>query len=364
MRFLSFFSGAMGLDLGLEQAGFAALAANENDTVAARTIRRNRPGLTLFQRDVRSLDAQRVRNESGLGQSDLALVVGGPPCQAFSTAGRRGSVEDERGSVAFAFLSLAIQLEPQWIVLENVRGLLSAPLRHRPHAQRGEGHPPLGEDEAPGGVLRRIESRLAEAGYSLGLGLYDASLYGAAQRRERLLLVASRDGMPWPLMPPLNSYEDAQTFRKATKGLEMHEHLALRPGQAKYLAMLGPGQNWRDLPGDLQREALGGAFESGGGRTGFLRRLAWDEPSPTLVTSPTMPATLLAHPTELRPLSVEEYKRLQGFPDDWVIEGTTAQKYRQLGNAVPIALARALGKHLLEPRVDDRVMTSRYRAYA
>lgn len=362
--FLSFFSGAMGLDLGLEQAGFSALAANELDRVAVRTIRQNRPWLPLFDCDIRSLSARRVREETGLGQGELDLVAGGPPCQAFSTAGRRGSVGDARGSVAFAFLELAVRLEPRWIVLENVRGLLSAPLSHRPHAQRGDGFPPLGEAEAAGGVLRRVKSLLAKAGYEVSVGLYDASLYGSAQRRERALLVASREGAPLPTIPPKNLPGQAWTFREATLGLPSHEHLPLRPGQARFLEMLGPGQNWRDLPGELQREALGGAFESRGGRTGFLRRLAWDEPSPTLVTSPTMPATLLAHPVELRPLSVEEYKRLQGFPDDWAIEGTTAQKYRQLGNAVPVELARALGEHLLEPRAVQGSPTSRYRAYA
>lgn len=362
--FLSFFSGAMGLDLGLEQAGFECLGANEIDPVAAATIRRNRPSLPLLQCDVRRLDAHRVRRETGLGNRELDLVAGGPPCQAFSTAGRRGSLADQRGAVAFAFLGLAIQLEPRWIVLENVRGLLSAPLRHRPHAERGSGYPPLSEDERPGGVLRRIGEVLSRAGYGTCVGLYDASLYGAAQRRERVILIASRGSVAWPLMPPRNEPLQGVTFREATAGLVRYEHAPLRAAQAKYIAMLGPGQNWRDLPERLQREALGRAFDSSGGRTGFLRRLAWDEPSPTLVTSPTMPATLLAHPSELRPLSVEEYLRLQGFPDDWQVEGTTAQKYRQLGNAVPVPLAACLGRHLLRPVASGMARTSRYRGYS
>jgi DNA (cytosine-5)-methyltransferase 1 len=110
-----------------------------------------------------------------------------------------------------------------------------------------------------------------------------------------------------------------------------------------YLKRIGPGQNWRSLPPDLQRQALGRAYFSSGGRTGFLRRLAWDEPSPTLLTSPIMPATLLAHPEEDRPLSVEEYARIQTFPDEWTFAGTTTQKYRQIGNAVPVLLGRAIG---------------------
>lgn len=351
----------MGLDLGLEQAGFQCVAANEIDPVAVRTIRRNRPELPVFDCDLRALDPVIVRKVAGLGKGELDLVVGGPPCQAFSTAGRRGSLADARGSLAFSFLEFAIALEPRWIVLENVRGLLSAPLRHRPHALRGPGFPPLSEDEMRGGVLRRVTALLQEAGYSTGVGLYDASRYGAAQCRERVLLVATRAGAAYPPIPCLNRPEEARTFREATRGLREHEFLPLRADQARFVSMLGPGQNWRDLPEGLQREALGGAFTSGGGRSGFLRRVAWDAPSPTLVTSPTMPATLLAHPSEVRPLSVEEYRRLQGFPDDWVVEGTTAQKYRQLGNAVPVELARALGKHLCQPAVWNGLPTSRYR---
>ena len=88
---------------------------------------------------------------------------------------------------------------------------------------------------------------------------------------------------------------------------------------------------------------MGKSYYSGGGKTGFLRRLAWNKPAPTLVTHPAMPATDLAHPKENRPLSVEEYKRIQEFPDDWKIAGPLIQQYKQIGNAVPVSLGYALG---------------------
>ena len=112
--------------------------------------------------------------------------------------------------------------------------------------------------------------------------------------------------------------------------------------------MLKPGQYWKNLPPELQKEALGKSYYAGGGKTGFLRRLAWDKPSPTLVTHPAMPATDLAHPTENRPLSIEEYKRIQEFPDFWQIEGSLIEQYRQLGNAVPISLGTAIGQLLMD----------------
>jgi DNA (cytosine-5)-methyltransferase 1 len=111
--------------------------------------------------------------------------------------------------------------------------------------------------------------------------------------------------------------------------------------------MLGPGQYWKHLPIELQKEALGNSFYSGGGKTGFLRRLAWDKPSCTLVTIPNMPATDICHPVEDRPISVQEYKRVQQFPDHWEICGPVVEQYRQVGNAVPVGLGEAIGKSIL-----------------
>jgi DNA (cytosine-5)-methyltransferase 1 len=111
--------------------------------------------------------------------------------------------------------------------------------------------------------------------------------------------------------------------------------------------MLSEGQNWRHLPENLQKEALGKSYFAGGGKTGFLRRLAWDKPSPTLVTHPAMPATDLAHPEENRPLSIEEYKRLQEFSDSWQLAGPLIEQYKQVGNAVPASLGRAIGSLIL-----------------
>jgi DNA (cytosine-5)-methyltransferase 1 len=111
--------------------------------------------------------------------------------------------------------------------------------------------------------------------------------------------------------------------------------------------MLSAGQNWRDLPLEKQAEALGKSFFAGGGKTGFLRRLSWDKPSPTLVTHPAMPATDLGHPEEDRPLSIQEYLRIQEFPKTWRVSGSLIDQYRQIGNAVPTSLGKAIGKLLL-----------------
>ena len=114
------------------------------------------------------------------------------------------------------------------------------------------------------------------------------------------------------------------------------------------MQMLTEGQNWRDLPPEVAEKAMGKAYHLTGGKTGFLRRLRFDDPSPTLVTSPTMPATLLCHPTQLRPLSVEEYARIQQFPDTWQFCGRIETIYKQIGNAVPVGLGYAVGRQVMK----------------
>lgn len=353
---ISFFSGAMGMDIGLEQAGFQTLFASEIDNACRKTIAKNRPDIALVG-DIREFTAERVREICGLGETDeIDLVVGGPPCQAFSTAGNRKGFEDERGNVFLSFIQMIIGLSPKYAVIENVRGLLSAPLKHRPHNERGNNFPSLSFDELPGGALYEILNRLEGAGYGVSFNLYNAANFGTPQKRERVVLVCSRNGIKPPYLEPTHS-EDSQfglpiwrSFEQAVKGLNSNEaeFISFPEKRLKYYRLLKPGENWRSLPEELQREALGKSYYAGGGKTGFLRRLAWNAPSPTLVTHPAMPATDLAHPVENRPLSVQEYKRLQEFPEEWEIQGSTLDKYKQIGNAVPVGLGRAIGKLIIK----------------
>ena len=145
----------------------------------------------------------------------------------------------------------------------------------------------------------------------------------------------------------LKKWKTLRQAFKSLKNLDKHEHTIYNEKRLKYLRMLKDGENWRSLPIELQKEALGKSYHLGGGKTGFLRRLAWDRPSPTVVTTPSMPATDLCHPSELRPLSVEEYKVIQEFPKNWKICGNTSDKYKQIGNAVPVGLGRAIARELL-----------------
>lgn len=347
---LSFFSGAMGLDLGLEMAGFDIRLACEVNRFCRQTIALNRPATALLG-DINRYQTDDVLAAAGLSHNDeIDLVVGGPPCQAFSTAGKRKGFQDNRGNVFLRYIDLAIALSPKFIVIENVRGLLSCPLTHRPHDQRGKDFPDLSEDELKGGALNFVLSKLKRASYAYSFNLYNAANYGTPQIRERVVIVCAKEGDRPPFLPPTHSEKNDfdlpkwKTFEQAVAGITQHDHLSFPEKRLRYYRLLKPGQNWKNLPEDLQKEAMGKSYYSGGGKTGFLRRLAWNKPSPTLLTHPAMPATDLAHPTEDRPLSIQEYKRIQEFPDGWQLAGPLIQQYKQVGNAVPTSLGYAIGK--------------------
>lgn len=346
---LSFFSGAMGLDLGIEKAGFEIRLACEVDKYCRQTIALNRPNAALLS-DINNYNANDIRESAGLSETDdIDLIVGGPPCQAFSTAGKRQGFNDDRGNVFIKYLDLCLDLKPKYFVIENVRGLLSCPMDHRPHDKRGEGYPDLSEDELKGGALNFIINRLKNSGYGFSFNLYNSANFGTPQIRERVIIVCSRDGKKPPYLVPTHSENGEhglpkwKTLKSCLSNIPEHDHLNFPEKRLQYYRLLKPGQNWRNLPVELQKEAMGKSYYSGGGKTGFLRRLAWDKPSPTLVTHPAMPATDLAHPVEDRPLSIQEYKRIQEFPDNWELAGPLIQQYKQVGNAVPISLGYAVG---------------------
>ncbi|MBD2145245.1 DNA (cytosine-5-)-methyltransferase [Sphaerospermopsis sp. FACHB-1194] len=362
---ISLFTGAYGLDLGLEEAGFHTVTVVEKDRDAVKTIALNRPFLqeSAISREIQNVTSQQLLEEGGrvlnLGRAlqpqEVDLVTGGPPCQPFSTAGKRGSVIDPRGSLFMDFIRIVKEVQPRFFLMENVKGLLSAPLRHRPINQRGKDYPPLETDEMPGAALKVVLSEMQAIGYNIVYNLLEAADYGVPQNRERVIFIGSRDGETATF--PIPKYcKNGQTLPKwrtlknALTGLvdAEPEFMSYSENRLKYLKLLKAGQNWRHLPEDLKKEAMGGAYNSGGGKVGFYRRLSWDKPSPTITTSPHQKATDMCHPVELRCLTVRESARIQTFPDDWIFYGSVSSKYKQIGNAVPVLLAKEIGSYLFK----------------
>lgn len=352
---ISLFTGAMGLDLGLERAGFEVAVAVECNKTAVETIRANRPSLPVIDRRIEDAPTAEILREAGLAEGEVHLVSGGPSCQAFSTAGHRRSLTDPRGGMFREFLRVVSEAQPRFFVMENVRGLLSAAVRHRPLNLRGPGHPALEPDEELGSALAVVVEALRELDYYVKFDLLNAADYGVPQVRHRLVFIGSRDGeaiaMPQPThaedgLGGLPAWRTLRDCVEGVDGLDPDFH-NFSPSRLKYLKLVPAGGNWRDLPEPLQAEALGSAHTSWGGRSGFFRRLDMDKPSPSLTTRPDSKATALCHPTELRPLTIGEYAAIQQFPPDWRFSGEVRMKYRQVGNAVPIGLGAAVGGALV-----------------
>jgi DNA (cytosine-5)-methyltransferase 1 len=260
-------------------------------------------------------------------------------------------MSDPRGIMFREFLRVVQEARPRFFVMENVKGILSAAIRHRPLGKRGPGYAPLALDERLGSALSQVLKELRKTDYYVVFDLLNSADFGVPQTRERVAFIGSRDGEPIWMPEPTHSREPTPgrkpwvTLRAAVeplKGTE-HEFTALAPSKARFLRLVPTGGNWKDLPKRLQAKALGAAYVSWGGRSGFCRRLSWSRPAPALTTRPDSKATMLCHPTQTRPLSIEEYAAIQQFPRRWRFGGGTPQKYKQLGNAVPVGLGKAIG---------------------
>ncbi len=358
---VSLFSGAMGLDQGLTEAGFDVRVAVECNPAAVATIRANLPNVSIptgtdgKPSRLEDIPTDHLLRLAHLSVGEAAVLTGGPSCQSFSTAGHRKSFDDPRGTMFGQFLRVLTEAQPRFFVMENVRGILSAAILHRPLKERGPGHPPLEPAEELGSAFRLMLRRLRETGYHVVFDLLNAADYGVPQRRERVIVIGSRDGEPVRMPPPTHSQDGSGglipwvTLREAVGNLdESHSYRDLSPKKRRFLEMVPEGGNWNDIPDTLQEEAMGKAYVSWGGRSGFYRRLSWDKPAPALTTRPDSKATMFCHPDETRPLSVEEYRAIQQFPESWQFGGSIAQQYVQIGNAVPIGLGSAIGRAIVE----------------
>lgn len=348
---ISLFSGAMGLDLGLEKAGFDIKVCVEMNKWACETIRNNTK-IPVIEKDINLVSSDIILKTAGLKKEDVFLVVGGPPCQAFSSAGKQRGLADFRGNVIVQYLRVISDIQPKYFILENVRGLLSAKLNVVP--DEFSEYEYLKDDE--GSVLYFLIQEFQKSGYTLSFALFNAVNYGVPQARERMIIFGHKGSERIPLPSPTHTENGEFDTNKwlclgdVISDLENDNApcLPLRENTRMYMSILKEGENWRNLPPELAEKAMGKAYHLGGGKTGFLRRLSYSKPSPTLVTSPTMPATLLCHPTQLRPLSTKEYARIQQFPDEWKITGNVVDIYKQIGNAVPVGLGYMAGNQILK----------------
>ncbi len=372
---ISLFSGAHGLDLGLEQAGLTPRCCVEIDEDCCNTLRLNRPEMPVIQRDIRAVTTQEILEAAGLWEGHAFCVAGGPPCQSFSSGGKRTSILDPRGSLFLEFVRVIRESKPLYFIFENVAQIVTAAIRHRPIAERpgknwnlsaysrpgafrttDDEAPALEADELSGSAIAAIIQEFEKLGYHLTYGVLNSADFGAPQRRLRFIVLGSRTRAQTCLPSPTHREIEKDglprwnTLRTALADLkdEVPLHSNYTEGFQRFFELIPPGGNWRNLSPELQRSALGNGYAAGGGKTGFFRRLAWDEPAPTIVTKPNRKSCAICHPDEIRPLTVKECARVQGFPDSWRFTGSMHAQYMQVGNAVPVALGRAIGAAIIE----------------
>ena len=342
IHLLSFCSGAGGLDRGLLNALPTAKHAMlcESNKDARRTLECNFPDVPIYS-DLCTLNAEQLREDLHLTDTDVLLCAGGVPCPSFSTAGKRKGLDDVRGQCLPVFVDLCIALSAKYILLENVRGLLSA--KRSP-------------DDAVGSVLRLFVQRLENHGYLVTYQLCDAKYFGACQSRDRLVLMAVKANAPIPFLTPTHGTQHV-SFRTLADALHALPTDVCTDGSTyaakkrDVFAQLAAGEHWRHLQDRLTPDALvaavgKGTLAAGGGKTGVYRRLAWDKPCPTLTCAPTQHTTGFCHPSHVRPLTCAEYAAVQGFAHDYTVCGSVAARYRQIGNAVPVPFAEAMGRAL------------------
>jgi len=326
VKTIELFAGAGGLALGLEKAGFNTIGLVEIDKAAAAALKTNRPEWNVINDDIANVSVLDLEEYFDISAGELDLISGGAPCQSFSYAGNRLGLEDTRGTLFHHYAVFLNKLKPKTFLFENVRGLLT---------------------HDSGRTFDIINNIFQMQGYQVQTWILNAWDYGAAQKRERLIMIGTRNDLKFHINPPTRHeykpvLKDILTDVPPSIGAEYSEY------KREIFAHVPPGGYWRDIPEDIAKEYMKSCWYMGGGRTGILRRLSMDEPSLTVLTSPSQKQTERCHPLEIRPFTVRENARCQCFPDDWKFYGSTGQQYRQVGNAVPVLLAYEIAKKIYE----------------
>lgn len=320
------FAGAGGLALGLEQAGFENLLSNDFDKDSCNTLKLNRPNWNVICDSVENLAEQDLLGMLNIKEGELDLLSGGYPCQSFSYAGKRLGLNDVRGTMFYYYAKILKQLKPKMFLAENVKGLVS---------------------HDNGKTLQTMINVFEEIGYRVQYKVLNAWDYGVAEKRERIVIIGIRNDIPIEFEYP-TPHEYKPVLRDALKNVPQSEGVTYPQSKKEVFDLVPPGGCWRDLPEDVARIYMKGSYNLGGGKTGMARRISWDEPSLTILCSPCMKQTDRCHPDETRPFTIRESARIQSFPDTWQFSGSLNSKYKQIGNAVPVNLAKEIGLSIIK----------------
>lgn len=319
-NFIELCSGAGGLSLGLIKAGLNPILLNDNNKDACNTLRLNHTNINIICDDMNNLNLDEYINK-------IDLLAGGVPCQSFSYAGKKKGIDDKRGELIISFLNTVCKLKPKIFLIENVKGLLT-------HDNK-----------------KTLENILCTHNlntiYNIKYKVLNAYNYKVPQKRERLFIIGilSNHNIEFQFPDEIQEKVNLEDILN-----NVPESLCANYNQKKIILFkkIPPGGNWKNLSIDEQKEYLGKSFDSGGGKTGILKRLSMSEPCLTLLCSPSQKQTERCHPLYERPLSIRESARIQTFPDNYIFSGCITSQYKQIGNAVPINLAYYIGKKIID----------------
>ena len=328
-NFIEICSGAGGLSLGFINQNYKPILLNDVDKYCVETLRQNHHTTNIQHKSFTEIDFTPYKGK-------IDVFMGGVPCQSFSQAGKRKGLNDNRGNLIVEFVSKILEVEPKVFMIENVKGLLT---------------------HDKGNTFKQIRDIITQKlSYEIYYRVLNSNDYGVAQKRERLFIVGIRKDLPSHknfIFPSPDDYKpvlrDVIDFdMNPYEGRDNDVFSGYKYSEKKYnvMKLVPEGGCWIDLPQDIQKEYLKKSYTSGGGKRGIARRLSMDKPSLTLTTSPSQKQTERCHPTETRPLNILEYRRIQSFPDDYIITGSLIQKYKQIGNAVPVKLAERMASSI------------------
>lgn len=335
MKSIELFAGAGGLALGIEKAGFEHIGLIEFDKDAADTLKKNRPEWNVINDDIAKISSLDLSKKFNVAKGELDLLSGGAPCQAFSYAGKRLGLQDTRGTLFYHFAVFLEELQPKSFIFENVRGLLS---------------------HDKGKTYQTILDIFADCGYVIQKQVLNAWDYGVAQKRERLITIGIRKDLANVKFEFPKKHDYKPVLKDILIDVPKSEGSLYGENKRKIFELVPPGGYWRDIDPKIAKEYMKSCWNMEGGRTGILRRMSMDEPSLTVLTSPSQKQTERCHPLEARPFTVRENARIQSFPDDWKFSGSVSSQYKQVGNAVPVNLAYEIAKALrksLEENKDE-----------
>ena len=318
--FIEVCAGGGGLSAGLIKSGFTPILLNDNNNDCCKTLKHNHPDANIVCSSMDKIDYSQYVNK-------VDLLTGGVPCQSFSQAGLRKGLDDPRGDLMIKFIEILNLIKPKIFMIENVKGLLT-------------------HDD--GKTIKKIIEALNKNNlYNISYKCLDASKYDVPQKRERVFIVGVLKNINRSFEFP-NESLTKKVLKDVLYNVPLSNGAKYNEEKINLFKMIPQGGCWVNLPETLQKEYLGNSYFSGGGKRGILYRLSMEKSSLTLLCTPSQKQTERCHPLEERPLTMREYARIQTFDDSYEFIGSLNSQYKQIGNAVPVELAKYMGNSLLK----------------